>query len=358
MARANWADRAFKAGRARMIFFYFGADERQSAATTHRMRRVWVWGVIALGGCYGGLAEPDLIDAGSTGEAVPDPTAEGGSVTAEASTSSSSEAGSSTSGEGPPNSTTSTSTTEGLDESGAGSSGSSGSIGSESEESSTGPQLEGCAAQPYALICEDFEDELAADVWNVEQSAGGSVHFEDGAMRVNLPASDSAHGAIQLQSGNVFPVRGNHFFGRVQILIEPTAPTSHSRILTAEGPLDGAPARYRLDVNGGVLNSRYTHNPTVEQHGGWRKLGRDAEVDVWTCIEWEFDGQTNSMRYWFDGELDVDMEVDGAIEDPPWVAPEFDDFELGYHTYQAAGNGDNFDFWFDDLVLATERIGC
>lgn len=320
------------------------------------MRRVWVWGIVALSGCYGGLAEPDVMGAGSTGEAAADPTAAGGSVTTDPSTSSTSGGGSSTSGESPPDPTTST--TRGVGESGGDSSSSSGSGESGSDESSTGPQLEGCAAQADALLCEDFEDALADDVWNVEQTAGGAVFFEEGAMRVNLGSSGGAHGAIQLQAGNVFPVPDNHFFGRVQILIDPEAPTTHSRILTAEGPLDGAPARYRLDVNGGVLNSRYIHNPTVEQHGGWRKLGQDAPAQRWTCLEWEYDGATNSMRYWLDGELDLEMEVDGAVENPAWVAPLFETLEIGYHTYQAADNGDDFDIWFDDLVLAAERVGC
>ena len=204
----------------------------------------------------------------------------------------------------------------------------------------------------------DFEAALDAELWKIEEESGATVTVEDGMLHVHLGSSQGAHGIIELQEGQVFPLEPNHFFGRVHVLIEPEAPESHSFMISASGQLDGALARYRLDVNGGRLNSRYTHNPTVEQHGGWKKLGIDAPDAVWTCFEWEYDGETNSMRYWFDGELDQDMEVDGEVEDPPWVAPTFTRFEIGYHTYQAAPNGDDFDVWFDDLALGTERIGC
>lgn len=338
-------------------FSQIPADELRIAATTGRMQRAWVWGFVVLGGCYGGLAEPDA-SSGSTGPA-PTQVDEADGSTSGAPAASTSGAESSTGADIPSSSTTSTtSTTSGAVESTDGSSSSGGDVESESGESSTGAPLEGCAAQDDALLCEDFEDGIDPEIWQVEENATASVTVEDGAMRVNLGSSDGAHGFIDLQPGVVFPVPNNHLFGRVRILIEPEVPMSHSHIIGATGSLDGAPARYRLDVNGGRLNSRYTHNPSVEQHGGWRKLGRDAPSQVWTCLEWEYDGSTNSMRYWFDGELDVEMEIDGTVEDPAWVAPTFDDLEIGFHTYQAAPNGDDFDIWFDDLVLASERVGC
>lgn len=78
--------------------------------------------------------------------------------------------------------------------------------------------------------------------------------------------------------------------------------------------------------------------------------------DGWLCIEWEYDGQANEMRYWMDGDLVEDMVVLGD-EDPPWTAPTFESFALGLHNFQP-GTSDGYELWFDELVLDTAPIGC
>lgn len=224
---------------------------------------------------------------------------------------------------------------------------------------STGEPLTGCAAVPDALLCEDFEADLDPAVWAIDEGGTGSAVVEDGELHIHFGSANASRAFIQLQPDQWLPVAGNHFFGRVRFRVDPIVPDRHNYMIAAAGQLaDGSGlARYRLDLNNGQLNSRYT-SPAVEQHGGWRKYGRDLDAAVWLCIEWEYDGATNSMRYWFDDELDTDMVVDGATEDPPWIAPEFTSFEIGYHTYQAAENGDDFDAYYDDLVIALERVGC
>lgn len=229
--------------------------------------------------------------------------------------------------------------------------------GSAEESSSSGGEvLEGCAAHPDALLCDDFESSIDAETWSIRTGEGGSVEVVDGRLRVELGSADGGHGFLRTTAP--FPVPDNRFFGRVMAHISPESPSNHSYLFAAAGTLDGSTARYRLDSNsGGLLNSRYTH-ASVPQHGGWRKNGPMAEHETWTCIEWEFDGSTNSLRFWFDGVWNEEMSVDGAVEDPPWIAPEFSYFEVGYHTYQAPTNGDSFVFLYDDLVLATDRVGC
>ncbi|MEM6991422.1 MAG: hypothetical protein AAF721_13020 [Myxococcota bacterium] len=317
------------------------------------MRRVALIGLLAGSACYGGKIDPNgSLAAGSTGMVDEDSDADGGEMAAE----SDGDGGGSTgeSEPAPPDLPGSTGGAVGGDSESGGDDGAS---TGDASDSSGGEPAVGCDAFDEALLCEDFDDALDSGQWDVVELNGGTVAVEDGLMHVTLGSADGAHGFIRLQAGEVFPVADNHFFGRVRMRIEPQVPVNHSYIISAWGTLDGSTARYRLDVNGGTLNSRYTH-ATVEQHGGWRKLGRDAEPEVWACVEWEYDGASDSMRYWFDGELDLEMEVDGAVEDPTWVAPEFERFEIGYHTYQAAENGDAFDIWFDDLVLATDRVGC
>ena len=304
--------------------------------------------ITSLSACYAGSElGPEPADAGasggessSSGTAEPDPEPPAGSssstgVEPSAETGADSESGS---------------TTGSADESGI-------STGEpETGSSSGGEALLGCDALPDALLCEDFDGELDPTIWQTVTAPGADAQLVDGQLQIQLSSLDNAHGFIRTES--IFPVADNRFFGRVLMQITPYSPTGHDYLMSAEGPLDGTTARYRLDSNNhGRLNSRYTH-ASVPQHGGWRKLGYQTQGEVWTCLEWEFDGATNSMRFWFDGVLDEDILVDGAVEDPPWVAPAFERFELGYRTYQAALNGDDFTIAYDDLALDLSRIGC
>lgn len=304
--------------------------------------------ITSLSACYAGSElESAQTDSGSSGgesstsgTAEPDPELPSGS--------------SSTTGEAPPTATgadpESGSTTGSVDESGTSTG------GPETGSSTGGAALLGCDALPDALLCEDFDGELDSTIWQTVSATGADAQIVDGQLQIHLSSVDNANAFIRTES--IFPVADNRFFGRVLMQITPYSPTGHDYLMSAEGPLNGTTARYRLDSNNsGRLNSRYTHT-SVPQHGGWRKLGHQTEGDVWTCVEWEFDGSSNSIRFWFDGVLDEEMLVDGEVEDPAWVAPAFERFELGYRTYQAALNGDDFTISYDDLALDVSRIGC
>jgi len=232
-------------------------------------------------------------------------------------------------------------------------------------DGSTGDEPEpsglGCEGRDDLLLCDDFEDgSVDGSLWNVIEDNGVEVSVDEdfsyhggGALRISLPSANAARGGLVHTAA--FPVPDNHFFGRAWFYVGPTAPQTHSAALAATGQLDGAAARYRLDSNGGRFNSRYTHNPTVEQHGGLKKFGYDVPVEQWLCIEWEYDGPGSSMRYWMDGEEVVEMTVTAESEEQEWVAPIFDSFEIGWRTYQAA---EPTDVYWDAMALASTRIGC
>ncbi len=233
-------------------------------------------------------------------------------------------------------------------------------------DGSTGDEPEppsglGCEGRDDLLLCDDFEDgSIDGAQWTVIEDNGVEVSIDEefsyhggGSLRISLPSANAARGGL-VHTG-AFPVPDNHFFGRAWFYVGPTAPQTHSAALAATGQLDGAAARYRLDSNGGTFNSRYTHNPTVEQHGGLRKFGYDVPVEQWLCIEWEYDGPGSTMRYWMDGEEVEDMTVTAESEEQEWIAPIFDSFEIGWRTYQAA---EPTDVYWDSMALASTRIGC
>jgi hypothetical protein len=227
----------------------------------------------------------------------------------------------------------------------------------------SGPGL-GCAGRNDLLLCDDFEGGAIDDVlWTILADNGatanvdGDLPFEGGyGLHLHLPAADAVHSG--LRTAVPFPVADNHLFGRAMFYLDPEVPQTHSSALAARGDLDGALAQYRLDCNGGEFNSRYTHTPTVEQHGGLRKFGYYAPAGQWLCIEWEYDGGNDTMRYWMDGEEIESMTVTADSEPQPWIAPVFEDFEVGYRTFQAGSVAEGYDVYWDAVALATFRIGC
>jgi len=84
----------------------------------------------------------------------------------------------------------------------------------------------------------------------------------------------------------------------------------------------------------------------------------------WVCVEWKFDGVANEMHYWFDGTLLADVDVirtgtrcvNAGDLGSTWQGPVFANLSVGWQQYQASTGP--LEFWMDDLVVATQKIGC
>ena len=91
-------------------------------------------------------------------------------------------------------------------------------------------------------------------------------------------------------------------------------------------------------------------------------------VQRWACLEWHFSADRNEMQLWLDGAELTDMHVVdrpttagsgclGNATGGEWLAPpEFTTLHLGWESYQLSSNDRNL--WVDDVVIATERVGC
>ncbi len=228
----------------------------------------------------------------------------------------------------------------------------------------------GCADASGLLLCEDFESgEIDGAIWEIVESNGGSVAVVDDrpglgiySMRADLALDNGSDARIRTRPGVVFPVPGNHVFGRALVWISADALLGHRHgYFVAVTMLNGSVAEYRLDGtfygDDPLWDSRYTH-ASVQQHGGLRKYGPDVVTEQWQCIEWEWNGANNEMRYWFDGVDAPQMTVDGS-ENPPYRAPpEFTTFGAGWRGFQAEAGASAYSVWVDEIALASERIGC
>ena len=242
--------------------------------------------------------------------------------------------------------------------------GQAGAAGSSGQGSGGAAGASSSACPPQALICEDFESgSFDSKVWVSSTKNGGKVSVTVGSafegkygLQIDLGTASGANGLLQLSS--TFPIDKNHFFGRAYVRLSPTEIDSHSYLFAASGKTSaGDKAEYRLDYNKGILNSRYINPAKISQHGGLRKYGPKLQPKSWLCVEWEYDGANNRMKYWFDGKLINEMTVTGG-EQPTWVAPKFAAFRIGWHNYQDATNAKAYAVYYDAIALAKNRVGC
>jgi hypothetical protein len=240
----------------------------------------------------------------------------------------------------------------------------------------------GCAG---ALYCDDFEGYAPgappSGRWT-DATKNGAVAVDGAqhrsgkqAVRFTTPGTASYQSAFMRLGAGLFPVAGNAFYGRMMFRLE-AAPTAavHWTIIQGSGLVPGQSyrAQYRYGgqlpiAAGSQLMANYE---TPDSYAGtgpssdcWvHSAGKVVPVGVWSCVEWQFDGATNTMRLWLDGapvdSLTVSGVGQGCVNQPadyPWTAPAFDRLDLGWESYQADAPRT---FWIDDVVVSTTRIGC
>lgn len=227
-----------------------------------------------------------------------------------------------------------------------------------------------CDAIEGVLFCDDFESgSIQTANWTKDTKNGSTIEVSNAkalqgnyALKVTMSTSQGTRAYISLT--NIFPVAGNHFFGRVHMYITPDITGVHNESFYASGSLNyngtTGEASYRLSTDGtpNTFRSRYVHpyiTHTLDIHGGLVKPKHSANLNQWMCIEFEYDGPNNRMKYWFDGVEETSMTVTGT-EDPLWKAPTFTKFYLGYWHLQAGTPAETV--YYDAFVLDTERVGC
>jgi len=183
----------------------------------------------------------------------------------------------------------------------------------------------------------------------------------------------------------VLPPEGNVLYGRAMLFVE-SVPMQAGGIglVTGQGRVPGQnyKAYYRYGVHhpvvdeatGSFLGSQltafydtpeYYEDPMSAPHTACWAHSHEVTVPVgrWTCFEWKFDGQNNAMQLSVDGYgvpgLAVKETGDGCTNPDtpaaPWTAPLFSEIYLGWESYLP---DDARAIWIDDVVLATQPIGC
>lgn len=245
-----------------------------------------------------------------------------------------------------------------------------------------------------ALVCDDFESFAAGDApsgkWRVVEVGGSVVVASENArsggraVKVSVDKStDFRTVMLAFDDTSVLPPEGNVLYGRAMMFIESVPTTSASvGLVTGKGRVPGqtysAYYRYGLseplsDAAGNFTGSQltalydtpdYYDDPMSSPFTNcWSHAkGVLAPVGRWACFEWKFDGPNDAMQLSVDGYGVPGLAVEGTGEscsgpEPkgPWTAPSFSEVYLGWETNVA---DEARVVWIDDVVLATQPIGC
>jgi hypothetical protein len=237
----------------------------------------------------------------------------------------------------------------------------------------TGGTGGGNAACNGALFCDDFEGYTATPgaPWAVKKNAPGNVQIDgaqhqSGSKAVKLTttgAMDYQQAFIMLDK--IFPVANNAFYGRMMIYTTKAANDGvHWTMIAGEGPA-AAQGITRADVRYGGQHQQSlmaNYDSAGKKSDCWQHSQTKMPEGKWACMEWYFEGATNTQKFWLDGKAVDDLTVTGQGQGciahdtgDKWIFPAFEHLYLGWESYQ---KDDPREVWIDDVAVGTTKIGC
>jgi hypothetical protein len=169
----------------------------------------------------------------------------------------------------------------------------------------------------------------------------------------------------------VFPTAGNSFFVRAFVYYAPPAASDNVYLFRLDGTLpstttnvngqlgaEGYPYDQPTAANFKHLSTLIYHSDIASaDHVSYRNpMGQELPYGRWACWEWQVDGSKNEWRLWIDEVEQFVLTWDGKAGSA-WVVPSATTLSIGIrhpHDETAAG----VEVWFDDLAVASKRIGC
>lgn len=226
----------------------------------------------------------------------------------------------------------------------------------------------GCSGT--TLFCEDFEavalGDAAANARWEPSGVNATLTVEEGRARgqraLHVRAMGNGRGLLHVKN---FAAPSNSFFGRMHVFAAalPSAPNyAHYTLFEAAGAQPGLirpiGGQY-IQGMGNLLGPGSDGGPT----GDWTNWKPSAPFAAgkWVCFEWELRAADNEIKVWIDGvakpDLTVSTKVHGGTQ-ADFVFPTIDRVWFGWWLYQGGPTPNQFDLWFDDLALASTRLGC
>jgi hypothetical protein len=223
-----------------------------------------------------------------------------------------------------------------------------------------------------ALVCDDFEANTAGSapaMWSVDigPAGAGTVKVDTTrafsgtkSLRITVVAQqDHDRAFITRPLTGLLPT--NAFFGRMMIWVVASPPGNvHWDNIRAQGVVPGGTLQGQYNYGGGSNTGNLMANYWTQSSDCWKTSKSRLVTGKWACIEWQYDGVKDEMRYWQDGQAVDDLTVlqkgDGCTGPNLWKAPTFEKLSLGWYNAQASPVA--IEMWMDDVAIDTKKIGC
>ncbi len=231
----------------------------------------------------------------------------------------------------------------------------------------------GCAG---ALICEDFESytDKPAGPWKVDNNSGTTVAIDttkhvSGSKSVKF-TTDGVNTYQRAYIGLMtptFPITGNAFYGRMMLYLTkaPTDDSVHWTNIQAEGPVSAQGVTSAKVRYGGqqMQNLMANYDSDGKASDCWQHSATKIPEGRWACMQWYFDGKSNTQKFWLDSQPIDDLTVMGTGQgcknhdlNDTWYFPQ--DFTTAYVGWESYQKDDPREVWIDDFALGTAPIAC
>jgi hypothetical protein len=227
------------------------------------------------------------------------------------------------------------------------------------------------------VFCEDFEEgQIDPTRWDTEIKGGDAVtvqsqnvaHGKYAARFHGLGTPMGSSGYAYLIAKNAPAALAVHNFGRAYFYLSPKDTSIDLGLVF--GGTSGFPAPTYMSLAGhsggwqlGFI--KLDGSPTGESQA-YPKAA--MPVNTWFCLEWEFNDQPDTIDVWGDGTAIGTLD-DNDVAYPPnhpagsifdnkssGLIGAFTAFGIGFYDWHPGGF--DFDVYYDDVVLGTQRIGC
>lgn len=207
-----------------------------------------------------------------------------------------------------------------------------------------------------AIFCEDFDGialgPITAPVNGMRPDRTVNVVEEPGRGRVlQVIAGTGYNNKSGVYLDNFAPPNNSHF-GRAFVRVQQFPLVGGDHWVIVEATLDENGERVR-PVGGQFQRWAPGSAGPSGDWTDWTESDAVAVAGAWECVEWQINGVNgaNEIALWVNGTEVL------PLDHANFNLPAFNLLWLGWVVYQT-GQPPTHDVRFDDVVLATERIGC
>lgn len=235
----------------------------------------------------------------------------------------------------------------------------------------TAGNADACAG---TLICDDFEGYTGTPTapWTVSTNNGmvaiDTTRHRSGKQSVKFSTTgvNNYQRAFIGITGTPFPVANNAFYGRMMIYATSAANDGvHWTMIQAEGPVAAQGITTATVRYGGqqMKSLMANYDSTGKKSDCWQHSATKMPEAQWACMQWYFDGKTNTQKFWLNGAAVADLTVagegQGCIDhetNDTWYFPQ--DFSKAYVGWESYQKDDAREVWIDDVALSSQPIAC